>query len=203
MSLGYSPVNWFAQAHTEASAEAAWETWQAPYRQHVIQALACLPNVKSMYEIGCGAGPNLRIVRNAFPSILIGGSEPSPVDRSWAAKQLNVSLDAGELPETPASRWDAVLSCYVLAYAAEDLITAWLRALPASTLIVMELAKREGPPMVHQGGTIPHYHHNYDRLLAATGWHLKWAWPLPFENCAKSPNLLLIAERRASGNGIH
>ena len=197
MSLGYDPAQWFAQGHTEASAEAAWETWQAPYRQHLLLALACLPRTASLYEVGCGAGPNLRLVQGAAPHIRLGGSEPSPADRVWAESHLNLSLDAGALPETPATRWDVVLSCYVLAYATEALAAAWLRQLPAATVLVMELGTRDQESFPHTGGTIPHYHHNYDRLFAATGWHLKWAWPLPYEHCATSPNLLLIAEREA------
>jgi hypothetical protein len=149
-------------------------------------ALHCIPPVESLYEIGCGAGPNLRMLQKDYCEVMrLGGSEPSDGLRAWASEHLGVTIDNLTLPDVPDTPWEAVLSCYALAYCDHDAARETLQRLRATTkyLILMEpnaYTKPYGAPgMYTRGeGTLPEYAHDYLNLLTETGWSLIWRWPL-------------------------
>jgi len=147
---------------------------------------ALLP--KSVYEIGCASGPNLRKIREVDASIRLGGAEPCEPFAQWAEQHLGMTVDRGSLPTfVPPPGWDVVLSCYVLAYLNPEEVVLALSRLRNETrpkaLVFLEpeqpgeyglLAERYtedvcGPPV---------WFHDYWTLLTDTGWAIQWRWPL-------------------------
>ena len=78
-----------------------------PHRQRIIEIIRKYP-VKSVLEIGCGAGANLYNIKKAFPEIKIAGCDINP-DAIQTAKELfrGVKTDEGiskEYKETERQR---------------------------------------------------------------------------------------------------
>lgn len=179
-----------------------WNKWQDSHRVTAMMALRLLEPVSSVYELGCGSGPNLRLLKEYWPVPLkLGGSEPSPGLASWASEHLGVHIDQTALPEVPADDWDVVLTCYALAYVEpEDVLTA-LSALKARALVIAEpngnvMGAPAGLMQIVEGGQpvgVPEWHHDYPVLLEASGWRLTWRWPLVTK--VHGLNAVLIAER--------
>lgn len=168
-----------------------WESWEAPHRIMVPLALKLLQPVTSVYELGCGSGPNLRLLKELMPELPIGGSEPSPGLAGWASEHLGVHIDQTTLPGVPSDPWDVYLSCYALAYVDPEDVLTTLRGLDGRALVLME-PNGDGS-LVSLGYGIPEWHHDYLALLAESGWRMKWRWPLlpPVQGL----NAVIIAER--------
>ena len=201
-------TEWFNQYHQSPEAQRDWETWQAPYRQGVLAGVDLL-RAPSVFEVGCGAGPNLRLLQQARPHLRLGGSEPATHPRLWASEHLGLSIQSGPLPATlPGAEWDVVLSCYVMAYTNKKDVQSVLERCPTRGLILMEPEAAKAPDFIHddqaQDGKWghPHAHWNYREMLRDTGWHLWWVWPLPWQNCAMAPTSILLATREETSNHV-
>ncbi len=127
--------HWLRKADTGPSSWASyWETLHAPYRDAIVAALRQISqksDIRSVLEVGCGPGVNLWRIREAFPDVIVGGFDVSPLAIKSAHARFaeaerageltgtgDVYLAVGELPDAlqqvePA---DVVLSCYSLAY---------------------------------------------------------------------------------------
>lgn len=93
-------------------------TWEHPHRYVISALLTQFPWV-SLYEIGCGSGPNLiNIVKN-HPNKQLGGMDVSPTAIAAAAKSLQgAHLKVGSVEDIMMSDYstDIVLSDMCLIY---------------------------------------------------------------------------------------
>lgn len=194
-------TKWWVQTHeARSSAEKMWESWQAEHRHHLVDALKTLPPLDSLYEIGCGSGPNLRLIKEKYPrELVLGGSEPSPGMAAWASEYLGVKIDNTALPQLPDESWDCVMSCYALAYVEPDDLKATLSGLQkVATYVVLfepnaHLMPYEGPNLYSLGGAVPCWAHDYPTVLRECGWQMIWRWPyLPHKD---GMNALIVAEQ--------
>jgi len=202
-STGREPdlTEWWQKTHDQdSSAEKMWDAWQQPHRSLIITALQVLDRpIESVYEIGCGSGPNLRYLRDKYPGALrLGGNEPVDAMRAWAAERLAINIDPEPFPMKPAGRWDVVFSCYALAYVTPPQLLAGLAAMhgATSTIILAEPSAEVAPygpwGMYSIRGALPAWAHNYTAALKATGWLPTWRWPvIPHVD---GLNTVLIAE---------
>lgn len=180
-------VEWWQQTHdTHEAAQTMWDSAGMPHRDHLVGAVGLLQPVTSLYEVGCGSGPNLRRLRTAYPDLRLGGSEPCDGLATWVEEHLGIHPDRTVLPTSPGSGWDVIVSCYVLAYLDEPTVAQALRALHQTrprALIVVEpdggfglgqWVNRETGEMFQ-----PVWVHDYLKLLSVTGWAVEWRWPFP------------------------
>ena len=197
-------TNWWVKTHqAPSSAEQMWGSWQAPHRDQMIIALHCLPDVESVYEVGCGSGPNLRRLKDDYcHPLTLGGSEPCEGMAAWASEHLGLSIDRLALPDVPeGTSWDCVLSCYALAYCDAETAVQSLTNLKkiARYLLLMEpsayVEPYAAPGLYSRGGALPEYAHDYPRLLRETGWSVLWRWPMtpPKDGL----NTILLAEQES------
>ena len=176
-----------------------WESWEAPHRFVIPLALKLLEpiGIGSVYELGCGSGPNLRLLQKLVPGLPIGGSEPSPGLAGWASEHLGVHIDQTTLPEVPSDSWDVYLSCYTLAYVDPEDILTTLRGLNGRALILMEPQGAGGlvnlTDIHGRRYGVPEYHHDYLALLPESGWRMTWRWPLI--QAVQGLSTVIIAER--------
>ena len=166
---------WLEQKKAPADAESMWESWQAPHRNHVLLALRCLPPVTSLYEIGCGSGPNLRLIQTVFPEITrLGGSEPCQGMAAWASEHVGCHIDQALLPDGIPTGYDVLLSCYTLAYVDEATMLETLKRAETQHLILLE----PNMGLVSGGYGVPEFQHDYLTALNDTGWQLQFRWPV-------------------------
>ena len=181
---------------TERNPETMWESWKDPHRDTVLLALSCVPAFQNVYELGCGAGPNLRAIQARWPQIRLGGSEPNPGLAAWASEHLGIIIDRWALPDVSEAPWDVTLSCYAMAYVDEGTVTEVLRRIESPSLVLIEPTAQVPPfgaPGLYTGHAMPCYVHDYISLAAAQGWRPVWRWPiLPHY---QGLNTVLILER--------
>lgn len=194
-------TKWWIQTHeAPSSAEKMWESWQADHRLHLVDALKTLPPLDSVYEIGCGSGPNLRLLRERYPrELTLGGSEPSPGMAAWASEHLAIRVDNVALPQVPTDPWDCVLSCYAMAYLEpQDLQTTLENLHDCTSLLVVfepnaQLLPYDAPNLYSLGGAVPCWAHDYPTELRKAGWQMIWRWPyMPHKD---GLNAVIVAEQ--------
>ena len=184
-------VDWWQQTHaSRQDAQTMWESSDRSFRDHLVGAVRlCLP-ATSLYELGCGAGPNLRRLRAACPDLILGASEPCDPLAAWVEEHLSITPDRTALPEPPLGQWDLLVSCYVLSYLDDQEVTHALRALhrprPQALILLepdMGAVGFEGLGYRMNDATgepfLPVWFHDYPKLLPATGWTIQWRWPFP------------------------
>lgn len=166
---------------TERDAEKMWQSWEDKHRAQILTALSCIPPFKSVYEIGCGSGPNLRRIVHARPGVIVGGSEPNAGLAVWASEHLGVPIEVAEMPLLPPSTWDVTLSCYSMAYVDEDTVKQVLADVRSRNFIILEPTAGVVPfaaPGVYTGHAMPCHVHDYATLARKAGWEILWRWPL-------------------------
>src|SRR5439155_1828386 len=92
---------------------------------------------ESLYEIGCGSGPNLRLLREALRNLTLGGCDVRQeyVDFAYAH---GLNVDCHALPYEVPAEWDATLSCYAMAYLDPTEVREQLGSIKSRSLIFME-----------------------------------------------------------------
>lgn len=137
-----------------------------PHRQVILGCLHALPRFETVLEVGCHAGPNLRLMRTAFPEVRLAGIELSEQATACARRMFlgddHVIIHQGNLldwlPRLPSDSVDVLLSCYTLAYVApED-----LPALAAEMLRVARVGIVLAEPMgwvTRHGGRVAGLHY--------------------------------------------
>lgn len=181
---------------TERDPKTMWESWKDPHRDKVLLALSCLPEFKSLYELGCGSGPNLRAIQSRRPGITLGGSEPNPGLAAWASEHLGVSIDRWALPDIPDSPWDVTLSCYAMAYVDVPTVTQVLTQVTSPHFVIIEPTAYVLPfetAGLYTGHAMPCYVHDYQGLAESQGWRTLWRWPIVPHY--QGLNAVLILER--------
>ena len=77
-----------------------------------------LPNVRTILDVGCGAGDNARVIRKVNPNIEIVGITLSAEESEHARRHMTavhvVDLDASDLSFLEERRFDAVIFSHVL-----------------------------------------------------------------------------------------
>lgn len=194
-------TNWWVQTHqAPSSAQQMWESWEAPHRKHMVDALLTLPELESVYEVGCGSGPNLRLIKEIYCHPLrLGGADPSPGMAAWASEHLGISVDVMALPQVPDTKWDCVMSCYAMAYLEPNDAEKTLDNLRkvAKYLVLFEpnagIHPYDQPGMYSRGGALPEWAHDYPVMLRNTGWLTLWRWPyMPPKD---GLNTMIVAEQ--------
>ena len=180
---------------TERNAETMWDSWKDIHRSKVLLALSCIPAFESLYELGCGSGPNLRLIHEARPGVALGGSEPNVGLAAWASEHLGVTIDLWALPDVPESPWDVFLSCYAMAYVDEETVQHVLTHATSKHFVIIEPTAHVLPfeaPGLYTGHAMPCYVHDYQKL-AEPHWRTLWRWPLYPHH--QGLNCVLILER--------
>ena len=104
-----------------------WDSIDAPHRAVLMNTLRLLGPVDTVLEVGCNAGPNLRLIHKMWPDAQLFGCDVNDEAISFAQRSI---FDEGwalkaHLWTAPIQRvlnnWhfnpvDIVLSCYVLTY---------------------------------------------------------------------------------------
>lgn len=178
-------TSWWVDTHqAPSSAQQMWDSWQAEHREQIVAALHCLPEIESVYEIGCGSGPNLRLLKDDFCHPLrLGGSEPCEGMAAWASEHLGLTIDRLALPDVPQDPWDAVLSVYALAYLQPEAVKETLAGLRkvAKYLVLFEpnagVLPYDQAGLYRRGQCLPEWAHDYPTYLRDTGWSMTWRWP--------------------------
>lgn len=166
---------------TDRDAAKMWASWEDKHRVQILTALACIPPFRSVYELGCGAGPNLRRIIHARPGVIVGGSEPNEGLARWASEHLNVPIERDPLPALPVTSWDVTISCYTMAYVDDVTVRQVLEDVRSPRMVIMEptaLIAPFGAPGVYSGHAMPCYVHDYYTLAQEAGWNVLWRWPL-------------------------
>ena len=158
-------------------AQQSWDSWELPHRQTIPLALQTT-GVKSVYEIGCGAGPNLRLVQAKCPDIEIGGMDPHPGETAFASEHLGVPIETGHCPVTIDPKWEAVLSCYTLANVFPENVREQLKSIPTHWLILLEPSGLDEFFQPMEPDVAPRWHYNWSKMTSETGWALKFHWPI-------------------------
>lgn len=161
------------------SGQGMWDSWKDPHRGQVLLAVQMLPKIKTLHEIGCGSGPNLRLLREYFPHLTLSGSEPRPDFREFAQREFPEVTDI-TLPSVPPLKVDAVLSVYTLAYV-EDAAKV-LADIHSRYLVLIEPTADVFPyqdaGMYINEKVMPCWVHDYPTLAAQAGWTTLWRWPI-------------------------
>lgn len=180
------------------NAETIWDTWLAPHRATLHTAVQGL-GVKSLYEIGCGPGANLRLLQRECPGVRLGGSDVNEGYVKWAQERLHAPIDHKSLPHGVDAEWDVTLSCWVLAYVDLEDTLETLSTIHTRSLILME-------PWGHnpqgwfqdKGCSVAYRLHPWLDLAERTGWFMTWRWPIPEAN---GLNSLAVFQRRERASG--
>lgn len=176
-------TNWWVLNQDTSRPQRMWEAWQQPHRTMVDVALQCLGDVQSVYEVGCGSGPNLRRIKERYPEIKLGGSDPCESLAVWASEHLGVSIDRTALPDVPQDPWDCILSCYTFAYLEPDEAAITFDKLQKVTkhIVLIEPTARccpfGGPGLYRRGDALPEWAHDFQDL-AGPAWRTLWKWPV-------------------------
>jgi hypothetical protein len=165
---------------TQHDPQRMWDSWRDPQREHVIQTVSRL-DIHSLYEIGCGAGPNLRLLRERYPKMLLAGGELSRIHQEFANQHFPV--DNLQLPFLrDLSTFDCVLSMYTLAYVEEaGQVLDGLHKQGVKYLILIEPSANAYPfwtPGFYEGHAMGSFVHDYKVLAEQAGWRVLWRWPI-------------------------
>ena len=136
-----------------------------PHRQLILEAISRYEPLESVFEVGCGAGVNLKLLHHIYPEIRLYG-----YDISKQAMKDAVSFFS-DLPgrfldysdEDSFSQADILLTDAVAVYVSDKNIKSFVErfsGLAKKVLILCEWHSEEGP-FIHEG----HWIHNYRDLL--------------------------------------
>lgn len=94
-----------------------WESVEHPHRKKIIEKLRKIPEWKSLIEMGCSVGPNLRLINDEFHGKVLYGVEPSAAAVRFAKDNLHgVYIQEGDLLSTSHEPCDVVLADAMMMY---------------------------------------------------------------------------------------
>ena len=175
------------------------DSWDRPHRRLLVDLVVRFEPVSSVLELGCHAGPNLRLLGKRFPDARITGTDVNlpaiEAARQSLAELSNVTANhsdlRSELVSLDDNSVDCIVSCFALAYVDPEEIGdvlghAWRAARKA--LILME--PHPGPDQTaEQSG----WRHDYATLLKRAGCPYVRTEPLELDNRAGELNAVTIA----------
>ena len=181
----------------KTSSEKMWDSWEDEHRSNIILGLLCVPEWTSLYELGCGSGPNLRLIQKHWPDKVLGGSDMNEGHRQWLNEKLWIRADPNPMPWTPKETWDVLLSMYTLAYAEGHIAYETLKNANAKYVVLAEpsahVAPHERQGVSDIDGVMPCFVHEYLSILQAANWKVMFRWPIyPHRH---GLNCLIVAER--------
>jgi ubiquinone/menaquinone biosynthesis C-methylase UbiE len=146
------------------------DSWDLPYRRILVEHVAPF-EPSSVLELGCNAGPNLRLLAEQFPDARVSGIDVNPPAIREARRSLaalpNVTVTEedlrSELARLDDATVDCVVSCFALAYIDPDEIESVLGHACRVTrkgLILMEPHPEPGQQAEPSG-----WQHDYSALL--------------------------------------
>lgn len=151
--------------------EGCWNSINRPHRQPILDAVASLMPATSLLEIGCNAGPNLRLIHERWPEISLWGLDANEdAIHYMMAGQWNRRVGGlyGDLrvvlPKQEEKSVDIVLSSYCLAYIEPDEIADVLAHMQRIARVGLVVAEPAGPSRRIEAG-IPEWEHDYLRHL--------------------------------------
>lgn len=141
----------------------------------MLEALRAFPRFEFLREVGCCAGTNLRLIREAFPWVVLEGTEISIEAATFAQDKFandaqtrvvctDMYMDA---PLWEDREVDVTMSCYTLAYVPpddlDDILWHMLRASSVGVLII--------EPTHGEIGQLPHgyttvWRHDYSEAIS-------------------------------------
>lgn len=154
-----------------------WAATEQPHRSALLESLRRLPRFETVRELGCCAGTNLKLIRQAFPWVSVEGLELSVEAATFAQDKLAdepqcrvVCTDVvDDAPTWDDGEADVVVSCYALAYLSPPDLAEVLRHVVRSARIGVVLVEpmHNGPP-----GRLPvtyaaEWRHDYQAALGA------------------------------------
>lgn len=151
------------------------ESWDRPHRHLLVECVAQFEPISSVLELGCHAGPNLRLLATRFPDATISGVDVNLASIEEARRSLGefpnvIAKHADlrrELESTHNDAVDCIVSCFALAYidpqaVVEVLGNAWRAT--SKALILME-----PHPWPDQTADPSGWRHDYPALLERAG----------------------------------
>lgn len=171
------------------------DSWQAPFRDHIVEAVRTIMPIQSLYEVGCGSGPNLRRLSEAFPGLRLGGCDFAEPLAAAAAEWADIEVRG--LPCEVGPEWDATLSSYAMAYLNMQELLVSLKQIRSRYLILAEPMLTHGGCALIYGldGGLPFWSHDYLPFLAGAGWTSVITWDIP--DGPDNLNRMLIVQRGA------
>lgn len=141
-----------------------------PHRQPILDAIESLMPAKSLLEIGCNAGINLKLIRQRWPFMSLSGLDANATAVAMANTFHLQDQYVGDLrdylPKIEAGRYDVLLTSYCLAYIEPGQIADVLAHMVRIARVGLVIAE----PMVWAGDServdagIPEWRHNYSRM---------------------------------------
>lgn len=170
------PGNWI---------EGYWQSIDHPHRQMILGSLEVLEPFDSLLELGCSCGPNLRLIKNKYPSANLAGIDVEPRSIKMGLDQLReVDLRVGNFTKLPwnTDQFDVVLCDAVLMYLngdeAQQCISEITRVAKKAVIVVDRF--NESVLGVRNGDV---WARNYHELFEKSGFKVskkkipKEAWP--------------------------
>ncbi len=154
-----------------------WNSWQAPYRQALADAIGACGPIGSILEVGCHVGPNLRLWRQRWPEAVLFGLDVSPqaiqFGREHFAGDPDLHLwleDYLTAPFFPMA--DIVAACYALSYADPGALPAVLEQCWRSArraVVLAEPMALDGLPAGPCKADMEEWRHDYVQALTDLG----------------------------------
>lgn len=191
-------MRYWATRHETAGpgwAERYWQDTGAPHRDALVAAVAELWPFRSLLEVGCNAGPNLRRFAARWPEVAYHGIDANADALETARRHgLGAALVHGALPAalTTLPVVDVVVTCYALAYVAPEDLGRALTGLWAKTHRGLVLAE---PMTVGESvvvGEGPEWAHDYATEITRQGWSLSRFVRRPVPRADRLDSLLLL-----------
>ncbi len=172
----YGIKDWWATGKPDIT-QASWDTWEKDHRLTLPLAIEEI-GATAVFEIGCGPGPNFRLLRSRHPNIVIGGSDINPREIEFLKAQFDGDFTVRPAPhEIPAS-YDALLSCFTMAYMYPGAVKQQLRLTKTRWLVLIEPWGEDQLFMGIEEDVSPMWHHDWWSMTRATGWQLRYRWPI-------------------------
>jgi len=163
-------------------AERYWDKVDDRHRAVLMEAVASIGELGSALEVGCNAGPNLRLLHARSPQTILAGIDIHPdvlafgearaQAEGWRWRGVPGAMQE-VLPTLKGESLDLVFSCYALAYLPPEdvgpvlyhMLRVARKAVVLAEPMVLGPLAREGLISTHMGEC----RHDYLRVLRAIG----------------------------------
>ena len=151
--------------------EGYWQSVNHPHRKLILKALESFYPFKSLLEVGCNVGPNLKLIQDKFPKVELAGSDVNIEALKIAKQRLpKVDIYIDNIENSLIKRqFDIVLVDAVLMYIPPERILKAMENisyLAKKGVILVEWKSESflGKVMYH------HWARNYRKILKKMGW---------------------------------
>jgi len=177
---------WTAErgADTETWIDHYWTSWQAPYRQILVDLVQMIEPKKRVLEIGCHCGPNVRRLLTSNPDMHVIGVDCNAAAVNAGRTRLRArglanrsTLLVGAFPDATQD-WapqsiDVAVTCYAAAYIAPDVLpTAIAELCRVARAVVM--IEPNGTGQCIERGQYIEWRHEYEKALHAVVRGRRW-----------------------------